>query len=106
MSEIAHFIGNIFLLLGTLFFIIGTIGVARFFDLYTRLHALSKIDNIGLGCIAFGIALQSESILAALKLLLIWIFVLLSSSTLSYILSSHSNEAGEKPYGTKTDDRN
>lgn len=97
-------IGNIFLILGTIFFIIGTVGVVRFFDLYTRLHALSKIDNMGLGFIAFGIILHSDSILIALKIFLIWILVLLSSSTLSYILSSHSNETGEKPRTRQSND--
>jgi len=104
MGEILGIAGDIFLILGTLFFVIGTIGVVRFFDLYTRLHALSKIDNMGLGFIAFGIMLHSESFLVALKICLIWILVLLSSSTLSYILSSHSNKTGEKPrMGTNHD---
>lgn len=96
-SEILAVTGDIFLILGTLFFMIGTVGVVRFFDLYTRLHALSKIDNMGLGFLAFGMILHSDSVLIALKIFLIWILVLLSSSTLSYILSSHSNETGEKP---------
>lgn len=97
MLEFKIIIGNISLILGTIFFIIGTIGVVRFYDLYTRLHALSKIDNMGLGFLAFGMMLHSESFLIALKIFFIWLLVLLSSSTLSYILSSHSNKSGEKP---------
>jgi multicomponent Na+:H+ antiporter subunit G len=97
MGELQNTLGDFFLILGTLFFIIGTIGVVRFFDLYTRLHALSKIDNMGLGFLAFGMMLHSNSFLIALKIFFIWILVLLSSSTLSYILSSHSNKTGEKP---------
>lgn len=104
LSETLAVIGDIFLILGTIFFIIGTIGVVRFFDLYTRLHALSKIDNMGLGFIALGMILHSDSILIALKIFLIWILVLLSSSTLSYILSSHSNETGEKPRTRQSND--
>lgn len=103
-SEILAVIGDIFLILGTVFFMIGTVGVVRFFDLYTRLHALSKIDNMGLGFIAFGMILHSDSILIALKIFLIWILVLLSSSTLSYILSSHSNETGVKPRTRQSND--
>ena len=97
MAEILNFISNLFLLIGTIFFVVGTIGVIRFFDLYTRLHALTKVDNIGLGFILFGMILKSGDIFIALKLVLIWIMVLLSSSTLTYILSSHSNKSGEKP---------
>lgn len=103
-SETLAVIGDVFLILGTVFFIIGTIGVVRFFDLYTRLHALSKIDNMGLGFIALGMILHSDSLLVALKIFLIWILVLLSSSTLSYILSSHSNATGEKPRTRQSND--
>jgi len=97
MSETLEIISNLFLVLGTLFFLVGTIGIFRFFDLYTRLHALSKVDNLGLGFIAFGMMLRSGSLLIALKIFLIWILALLSASTLSYILSSASLESGEEP---------
>jgi multicomponent Na+:H+ antiporter subunit G len=97
MNEIIHTIGNIFLIVGTLFFIIGTIGVFRFFDLYTRLHALAKVDNLGVGFFAMGLIIKSNDILVALKLILIWALVLLTSSTITYILTSHANKSGESP---------
>ena len=90
MSELLQILGDTFLIIGTLFFLIGTIGILRFYDVYTRLHALAKVDNLGLGFIGFGMILQSDSFLIALKILLIWLLTLLSSATLSYILSSHS----------------
>ena len=64
------------LLAGTGFFIVGTIGILRLPDLFTRLHALTKADNLGLGLMVFGLALQAESVTAALKLVLIWLLVL------------------------------
>ena len=97
MSELLHIVADAFLILGTLFFIVGSIGIFRFFDLYTRLHALSKVDNLGLGLVAFGMMLHSSSLLIALKILFIWLLALLSASTLSYILSSASLESGEQP---------
>jgi multicomponent Na+:H+ antiporter subunit G len=97
MSEFLTLLGNIFLVIGTLFFIIGTVGVFRFFDLYTRLHALAKVDNLGVGFFAFGLILKTNSVLIALKLIFIWVLVLLTSSTIAYILTSHSNKSGETP---------
>lgn len=97
MSYIIEIFSNLFLITGTLFFLLGTIGIFRFFDLYTRLHALSKVDNLGLGFISFGLILQSGSWLISLKILLIWLLALLSASTLSYILSSASLDSGEMP---------
>jgi len=103
MSEALEIVANIFLILGTLFFIVGTIGLFRFFDLYTRLHALSKVDNLGLGFIAFGMMLRSDSLLIALKIFLIWLLALLSASTLSYILSNASLESGDAPKKRRDD---
>lgn len=97
MADILLVGANIFLLLGTIFFIIGTLGVFRFFDLYTRLHALAKVDNLGVGFIVFGLILKSSSFFVSLKLVFIWILVLISSATITYILTSHSNKSGEKP---------
>lgn len=103
MSELLPIVADAFLILGTLFFIVGSIGIFRFFDLYSRLHALSKVDNLGLGFVAFGMMLHSGSLLIALKILFIWLLALLSASTLSYILSSASLESGEQPRTRSSD---
>ncbi|XXF76960.1 monovalent cation/H(+) antiporter subunit G [Myxococcaceae bacterium GXIMD 01537] len=70
----------ILLLAGALFCFAGTVGVLRFPDVYTRLHALTKVDNLGLGLMVAGLALQSGSWATALKLVLIWAVVLISSA--------------------------
>lgn len=49
------------LLAGAFFFFAGTIGLLRFPDVYTRLHALTKADNLGLGLVVLGLVLQAES---------------------------------------------
>jgi multicomponent Na+:H+ antiporter subunit G len=56
--------------LGNVFFLAGTFGLLRFPDVYPRLHALTKADNVGLGLIVAGLAIQAASWAAALKLLL------------------------------------
>jgi multicomponent Na+:H+ antiporter subunit G len=60
-------------IVGVGFFTAGTVGLLRFPDLYCRLHAITKADTLGLGFIAFSVALQSQSPWAALKVLLIWV---------------------------------
>ncbi len=60
------------LAVGAFFFLAGTVGLLRFPDVYCRLHALAKADNLGLGFILLGLAVQADSLAAALKLLLIW----------------------------------
>jgi multicomponent Na+:H+ antiporter subunit G len=50
------------LLLGAGFYLAGTIGLLRFPDVYARLHALTKADNLGLGCIVLGLAVQADTL--------------------------------------------
>jgi multicomponent Na+:H+ antiporter subunit G len=47
----------VLILLGAFFFLAGTLGLLRFPDVYTRLHALTKADNLGLGLTVLGLAL-------------------------------------------------
>ncbi len=63
------------------FFLSGTVGLLRFPDLFTRLHALTKADNLGLGLLVLGLALRSGSAVVAAKLVLVWLLALLASST-------------------------
>ena len=83
MSLMRDVISVALLLAGTGFFMVGTIGILRLPDLFTRLHALTKADNLGLGLMVFALALQAASVTAALKLVLIWLLVLLASSSTS-----------------------
>ena len=82
----------ILLVVGCFFFLAGTLGVLRFPDLYSRLHALTKADNLGLGFIAAGIALHIASPWAALKIFFIWLFTLLASSTSCYLIARFQRE--------------
>mgnify|MGYP003673613288 CR=1 FL=1 len=63
--------------LGLMFFLAGTVGLIRFPDTFSRLHALTKADNLGLGLTALGIAFQAQSWREIALLLLIWALVLL-----------------------------
>ena len=63
---------------GVFFFLAGTVGLLRFPDPLSRLHALTKADNLGLGLVVLGLLPRSESPLAALKLIAIWALVQLA----------------------------
>ena len=91
-------IGWLFIGLGATFFLMGTVALLRFPDLYTRLHALTKADNLGLGFVASGLALQAGSLGIALKLLLIWLLIMLASASVSHLITRAARAAG---YGTE-----
>ena len=79
---------------GAVFFLAGTLGLLRFPDVYTRLHALTKADNVGLGLMVAGLAVQAESWAVAGKLLLIWLLVLLAGAAVSHLIAKGALQRG------------
>jgi multicomponent Na+:H+ antiporter subunit G len=71
---------------GVFFFFAGTVGLLRFPDSLTRLHALAKADNLGLGLVALGLLPRADSLLAASKLVVIWALVLLSGASTAQLI--------------------
>lgn len=82
------------LLAGAAFFMAGTVGLLRFPDVYTRLHALSKIDNLGLGLTVLGLVLRADSLMRAMKLLLVWLLALAASATVSFLVARRARRRG------------
>lgn len=72
---------------GAAFFLAGTVGMLRFPDAYTRLHALTKADNLGLGLIVLGLLLRVSSVAVALKLIGIWLLVLAASGAAAQLIA-------------------
>lgn len=78
----------VLLIAGAIFFTAGTIGLLRFPDIRSQLHALTKADNLGLGMIFAGMALHLASWSVALILLLTWLIALISASLAARVLAS------------------
>jgi len=74
---------------GAAFFAVGTLGLLRLPDLFSRLHALTKADNLGLGFVAIGLALQAPGVFAGAKLILIWFVAMLSAATAAQLVALH-----------------
>jgi multicomponent Na+:H+ antiporter subunit G len=72
---------------GLVFFLAGTVGLLRFPDSLTRLHALTKADNLGLGLVVLGLLPQASGLLGGLKLVAVWLLVLISSATVAQIVA-------------------
>jgi multicomponent Na+:H+ antiporter subunit G len=83
---------------GGIFFFAGTVGLLRFPDVYTRLHALTKVDNLGLGLIVLGLLGQSPSWAVAGKLLFIWILMMFAGATSGYLVARTALRTGIRPW--------
>ena len=86
----AEYIAMALITTGLIFFIAGSIGLLRLPDLYTRLHALTKADNVGLGMIVLGLAIISGDLITTFKLLLVWLFVLASSAASAHLIAQRA----------------
>lgn len=80
-------ISTICMIAGAAFFLAGTIGLLRFPDVYTRLHALTKADNLGLGLIVLGLCLQMSSVLDAAKLVCVWLLAQFAGATVAQLIA-------------------
>lgn len=80
--------------IGAFFFMAGSVGLLRFPDVYTRLHALTKADNLGLALIVLGLLPQAGSVLGGLKLVAVWLLVLLSSAAASQLIARAARRKG------------
>lgn len=89
---ILSILGFVMLALGLTFFLMGSYGLLRLKDNFSRLHALSKIDNLALGFTLLGTGLLHQSWLLGLQLLVIWLLCLLASATSAYLLASRLAE--------------
>jgi multicomponent Na+:H+ antiporter subunit G len=72
---------------GLIFFLAGTLGLLRFPDALSRLHALTKADNVGLGLVVLGLLPQADNVFAGLKLVVVWVLVQLSSATVGQLIA-------------------
>lgn len=94
----------ILLSLGLFFFLAGTVGILRLPDFYSRLHAAGKCDSLAAVLMIIGIALYNlqpftfGALLVSAKLLLIAIFVFITSPTATHAITEAALVLGVKPW--------
>jgi multicomponent Na+:H+ antiporter subunit G len=98
-------IGIAFMALGLVFFLGCVVGLIRFPDFYTRMHAAGKGDTlssalllIGFACFALHSGVNAGTVLVALKILGISMFIMLTSPASTHALMRSGYEDGIKPY--------
>jgi multicomponent Na+:H+ antiporter subunit G len=81
---------------GAFFFMAGTVGLLRFPDPLTRLHALTKADNLGLGLVVLGLLPRADGPLGALKLVAIWLLVQLAGATVAQLIAREARRGAQQ----------
>ena len=98
MSAFIDIVSWVCLVVGGFLCISGGVGVMRFPEFFTRMHAASVTDTLGSGLIIFGLLFQVEGDwIVAAKLLLIMFFIFFTSPTSGHALAKAALHAGLKP---------
>ncbi len=90
-------LGAALCLAGGILCVIGTIGVLRFPDFYTRLHAASITDTSGATLVLIGMACMAPDPIVLIKLFAIFVFLFLTSPTSTHAVANAAHVAGLQP---------
>lgn len=101
MTEFQYTLTIIMVVLGAFFMMIGSIGVVRLPDFFTRSHATSKSDTLGIMLLVGGLICYEGISLNSLKLLVIFIFVALANPVGAHALARAAFKFGIKPWFRK-----
>ncbi len=86
---------------GSGFLIIGSIGLLRFPDFFTRLHAAGIVDTLGCVLIGLGLMLKAGFGMIMIKLILVVIFILLTTPVATHALAKAALHGGVTPLSHK-----
>jgi multicomponent Na+:H+ antiporter subunit G len=99
-----NIIVSVLLFAGVFFFFAGAVGIIRFPDFYSRLHPAGKLDTMGLLATMVAMALYTvqgmtlNDVLTALKIMLIVVFVFITSPTATHAIVDAGVRAGLMPW--------
>jgi multicomponent Na+:H+ antiporter subunit G len=98
VADALYLIGGGAAIAGAVLVLIGAVGILRFPDVYTRIHAASITDTGGAGLMLLGLCLISGLSLTTLKLVIIWIFILLTSPAAAHALANAAYSSSHTPW--------
>jgi len=105
MSMFLEILSWICLVGGGAFCVIGTLGLVRMPDFYTRVHAAGIVDTVGAGLMLLGMILQAGFSLVAVKLVMIGLLLLFTNPTATHALVKAALARGLAPLLTPGEDK-
>lgn len=98
MNNISEIISVVTICLGTFFLFVGSLGIIRLPDFYTRSHAISKSDTLGIILVLAGLAVHEGFTTNSLKLIVAIIFVAVANPTGIHALARAGFKYGLRPW--------
>jgi len=97
MGQVVDLLSWAALLGGGFFYVVGAIGLNRMPDIFTRLHAVSVSETLGVGLLTLGMLLQAGVTLVAVKLIIIMVVMMWTGAVAAHALARAALHDGEKP---------
>ena len=85
------------ILSGSFFTIIGAVGMYRFPDFWSRLHAASISESAGMILLLAGMCVQAGLTLVTVKLIIIGIFLFITGPTATHAVANAALVSGQRP---------
>lgn len=98
VSTVRYAAAAVLMCVGAFFFFVGTLGLIRFPDFYSRTHGATKCDTVGAGSILLGLCVLRGFEADVLKILAIVALVLLTSPTAGHALARAAYRTGLRPW--------
>ena len=91
-------VGNVLMWAGVFFMAVTAIGLLRLPDFYSRLHAVSKTETLGLALIMTGLGFREGLSLVFVKLLLAGVFIFVAGPASAHLLARAAARLGHHPW--------
>ena len=98
MMELQNIISILFVTIGIIFMLVGSIGIVRLPDFYSRTHSVSKSDTLGIIFVILGLVIYEGVTQSSLKLLLVVLFIALSNPVGTHALARAALKKGLNPF--------
>jgi multicomponent Na+:H+ antiporter subunit G len=98
MLDPSQVVGGSLAIFGALLAVLGAVGVLRFPDVYTRIHAASITDTAGASVMILGLAIISGFTMVTLKLAIVWACLMLTSPAAAHALANAAFSSGHSPW--------
>ena len=98
MNSISEIISVVMICLGAFFLFVGGLGIIRLPDFYTRSHAISKSDTLGIMMVLAGLAVYEGFTVSSIKLIIAIIFVAVANPTGTHALARAGFKYGLRPW--------
>jgi multicomponent Na+:H+ antiporter subunit G len=94
MEQVLEVVSGILLVIGALFTLTGAVGLLRFPDFYTRIHAGGITETVGAGFILLGLLLRVDAWSVGVRLVIVLAFLVLTSPTATHVLAQAARRDG------------